>query len=193
MQIHIDHIDPHWEEGRDYQLVCGFDIDSNFCERDPAINIFKNNKFLPWHVALDEIGSVPVNKGDLCQFLDSVTGEWVLEEFMGDWWFAQTHTLCGAYLGGKSISREQHQAMGRKGSQVQIENKIGIYGWTDEQKRQRNIRANKAQSSEHRRKAAYAQNAQKWQCTVTNYVSTAAGLTHYQRHRGIDTSNRIKF
>jgi hypothetical protein len=95
-------------------------------------------------------------------------------------------------MGGKTTSKKQLQEMGRKSAKVQIENKIGIYGWTNEQKRQRNIRANKAQSSEQRRQAAYAQHAQKWQCTVTGYISTAAGLSHYQRHKGIDISNRIK-
>jgi hypothetical protein len=192
MQIHIDHIDPRWEEGRDYQLVCGLNTSLNYCERDPDFNVSKNNRFLPWRVSEGEIGSVPVNKGDLCQFLDINSGEWVLEEFLGDWWFAQTHTVCGTYLGGKAITRKQFQEMGRKGSRIQIENKIGIYGWSDEQKRQRNIRANKAQTSEQRRQAAHAQNAQKWQCTVTGYISTAAGLSHYQRHKGINISNRTK-
>jgi hypothetical protein len=192
MQIHIDHIDPRWEEGRDYQLVCGLDSALNFCERDPDFNVSKNNRFLPWRVAEDEIGTIPVNQGDICQFLDLKTGEWVLEEFLGSWWFEQTKELCGTYLGGKATPRQQLQEMGRKGSRVQIEQKIGIYGWTEEQKRQRNIRANKAQTSEQRRKAAYAQHAQKWKCTVTGYISTAAGLTHYQRHKGIDKSNRIK-
>jgi hypothetical protein len=192
MQIHIDHIDPRWEEGRDYQLVCGLNTALNYCERDPDLNVSKNNRFLPWRVTGGEIGSAPINKGDLCQFLDPHSGEWVLEEFLGEWWYAQTHTSCGTYLGGKAISREQFQEMGRRGSQVQIENKIGIYGWNDEQKRQRNIRANRAQTSEQRRQAAQAQHAQKWKCTVTGYISTAAGLSHYQRHKGIDTSNRTK-
>ena len=192
MQIHIDHIDPRWEEGRDYQLVCGLNTPLNFCERNPDFNVSKNNRFLPWRVVQNELGCVPIEQGDLCQFLNLNTGEWVLEEFLGDWWFEQTKTLCGASTGGKTTSKKQLQEMGRKSAKVQIENKIGIYGWTDEQKRQRNIRANKAQSSEQRRQAAYAQHAQKWQCTVTGYISTAAGLSHYQRHKGIDITNRIK-
>lgn len=32
--------------------------------------------------------------------------------------------------------------------------------------------------------------SQRWRCTVTQYVSTPAGLTNYQKPRGIDTSNR---
>ena len=26
MRYEIDHIDPRWEEGRDYQLICGRDV-----------------------------------------------------------------------------------------------------------------------------------------------------------------------
>lgn len=192
MQIHIDHIDPKWEEGRDYQLVCGLNVSLNYCERDPDFNVSKNNRFLPWRVAEGEIGSVPINQGDLCQFLDLETGEWVLEEFLGEWWFSQTHTLCGTYMGGKAISREQFQKMGQRGSQVQIENKIGIYSWSEEQIRQRNIKANKAQSRDIKVLGGVNANKQKWQCTVTGYISTAAGLSHYQRHKGIDISNRTK-
>jgi len=35
-------------------------------------------------------------------------------------------------------------------------------------------------------------NKQRWQCTVTGYVSTPAGLSNYQIKRNIDLSNRIK-
>ena len=100
MKTHIDHIDPRWEEGRDYQLVCGLENSFNYCERDGSTNSSKSNRFLPWRVAQDEIGSVPVNPGDLCQFLNRETGKWVLEEFMSDWWFEQTRYLCGEHFAG---------------------------------------------------------------------------------------------
>ena len=35
-------------------------------------------------------------------------------------------------------------------------------------------------------------NSQKWECTITGYVSNPGGLTKYQRARGIDTSLRVK-
>ena len=35
-------------------------------------------------------------------------------------------------------------------------------------------------------------NAQQWQCSVTEYVSTPGGLSHWQRKRGIDTSLRVR-
>jgi hypothetical protein len=62
-------------------------------------------------VAKGEIGSAPISPGDLCQFLDRETGEWILEEFMGAWWFAQTRDLCG----------------NSKGARVQIEQSLGLF------------------------------------------------------------------
>jgi hypothetical protein len=99
-----DHIDPDYPEGcdRPYQLVCGFTNESNLVRREKSFNISKSNRFLPWRVAKDDIGSVPVNPGDLCQFLDRATGDWVLEEFLGDWWFSQTKDLCGGYVAGST-------------------------------------------------------------------------------------------
>ena len=87
----IDHIDPRWRDGRDYQLVCGFEACSlNFCERTKELNVRKSNNFLPWRVCVDELGSVPVEAGDLCLFLDPDKHEWVLEEFLGTWWYEKS-------------------------------------------------------------------------------------------------------
>ncbi len=86
----IDHIDPKWETGRDYQLVCGLNDLHNYCERDPSLNNTKSNCFLPWRWCRDEIGEVPIEQGDLCLFLDPDTNEWVLEEFLGKWWFEKS-------------------------------------------------------------------------------------------------------
>jgi hypothetical protein len=95
-----DHIDPRWGENRDYQLICGLENYHNFSERERTLNVQKSNRFLPWRVAEGEIGQVPVNPGDLCQFLDQESGEWVLEEFMGEWWFEKTKLFCGSYKAG---------------------------------------------------------------------------------------------
>ena len=113
----VDHIDPRWEEDRDYQLVCGLENSFNLCERERTLNVQKSNRFLPWRVTPGELGSIPVNPGDLCQFLDRETGEWVLEEFMGDWYKGQTRDLCGNSRGGK----------------VQYEQNLGIFSpeWSD--------------------------------------------------------------
>ena len=86
----IDHIDPKWGEGRDYMLVCGLNVACNYAEREWQVNASKGNRFLTWRNAREEIGVDPVDPGDLCLFLDPDTNEWVLEEFMGVWWFEKS-------------------------------------------------------------------------------------------------------
>ena len=99
----LDHIDPIWKEGRDYQLVCGIEEPCNKVERNARFNTAKSNRFLPWRVASDEIGTVPVNQGDLCLFLvgadieQDIPGEWVLMEFLSEEWFAASKHTCGSY------------------------------------------------------------------------------------------------
>ena len=91
----MDHIDPKWSEGRDYQIVCGLDNVYNMAERDSSLNKSKNNRFLPWRNSLYEVGGDPVEQGDLCLFLDPDTNEWVLEEFLGKWWFDKSKSTLG--------------------------------------------------------------------------------------------------
>ena len=124
--VEIDHIDPRWKEGRDYQLVCGLETPINFAERDQIQNVRKSNRFLPWRVAKDEVGSVPVNPGDLCLFLNTETGDWVLEEFMGEWWFEQTKLLCG----------------NTQGCKTQLTNQIGMFNPNYAPQRVQNSRRN---------------------------------------------------
>ena len=88
-------------------MVCGLTNPFNLIIRDQSTNSSKSNRFLPWRVAQDEIGSVPVNPGDLCQFLDRATGEWVLEEFMGGWYREQTRDLCGQRYAGLKTLKEK--------------------------------------------------------------------------------------
>ena len=54
----------------------------------------------------------------------------------------------------------------------------------------RKRQANKTpeQRSEESRKGSN----QKWQCTVTGFISSPGSLSRYQKARGIDTSNRIR-
>lgn len=78
------------------------------------------------------------------------------------------------------IPLEERREIGRKSGLQAYENKTGIHKRTKEE------------MSEQGKKNAKLVNAQRWQCTVTGYVSTPAGLTRYQTVRGIDTSNRIR-
>jgi hypothetical protein len=122
----IDHIDPRWEEGRDYQLVCGRDCFENFNELGPPVNQKKSNCFLPWRWVRDGVGVVPEEPGDLALFLvgadieTDTPGEWVLLEFLEDDWynFAKT-TSCRSHREvnveslqeGQRRSREQNPDM----------------------------------------------------------------------------------
>lgn len=94
-KVDFDHTDPLWKEGRDYQKICGLDNSFNFVERDPRFNTSKSNRFLPWRVCEDEIGVVPVQKGDICLFLNPDTNEWELQEFLGTWWFEKSRQTAG--------------------------------------------------------------------------------------------------
>jgi hypothetical protein len=67
---------------------------------------------------------------------------------------------------------------GKIGGIVLKEMGLGIFGMTDDDK--------KKYCSEGGKVA----NSQKWKCNITGYVSTSAGLSHYQKARGIDKSLR---
>jgi hypothetical protein len=114
----IDHIDPRWEDGRDYQLVCGLNCVRNYREEEPSKNTSKSNRFLPWRWSRDEIGVVPEEYGDIAQFL--VNGEWVLMEFLSDAWFQASIGTCSRshrnidhrpLQEGRKRSREQNPEM----------------------------------------------------------------------------------
>ena len=99
----IDHIDPKWKEGRDYQLVCGFEKDPrNLREVSRSENAWKNNKFLPWRWIRDELGEVPCEPGDLAFFLvgadieTDTPGEWVLMEFLSEGWSEAARKTCAS-------------------------------------------------------------------------------------------------
>jgi hypothetical protein len=137
-----DHIDPDYPEDADrpYQLVCGLTNSFNLIERDRSANSSKSNRFLPWRVAKDEIGQTPVEFGDLCQFLDRETGEWVLEEFMGEWFKAQTRELCGEHFAGCRTRDEKtgihSPGTASKGGQIG-----GTYPWWHNPKTGETIRS----------------------------------------------------
>ena len=115
MKTQIDHIEPRWEEGRDYQLVCGLDVVFNMCERERALNSSKSNRFVPWRWSKDELGDVPVEPGDLCLFLTYDTNEWILEEFLGTWWFDQSRLWGYAKTQPQSEETKQKRSKAMKG------------------------------------------------------------------------------
>ncbi len=81
-------------------------------------------------------------------------------------------------------SKEQQSAAGKIGGKVAAErnrkNGKGLFGVSIEQR------------SENGKKSVKIINAQKWMCLETGYISNPAGLSSYQKARGIDYSRRIK-
>jgi hypothetical protein len=85
-------------------------------------------------------------------------------------------------IGVHGLTKEQRSENGKKGArkaaQTNEKNKTGLYGL----------------STEKRRENAKITNSQRWECCITGYVSTAAGVVSYQKGKRIDTSksNRRK-
>ena len=131
----LDHIDPLWEEGRDYQLVCGRDCERNWRELTVGDYSRKSNRFLPWRYCADEIGQKPCETGDWVQFLvgfdieNDVPGEWVLMEFESPEWFEATREYCAERQGGLNQvkTREWHRKGGEAAGQSHLKNKTGIF------------------------------------------------------------------
>jgi hypothetical protein len=63
---------------------------------------------------------------------------------------------------------------------------------TSEQRSERSRKGYLSTSIEKRIERAKKGSNQKWQCTVTGFISNAGGLSTYQRARGIDTTKRIR-
>lgn len=202
----IDHIDPRWREGRDYQLVCGLDCPLNYREEDWRLNTAKSNRFLPWRWVRDEVGVVPEERGDLALFLvgadieSDTLGEWVLLEFLSEEWFsASKESVSKRYdevmkkawetvksVTGKSSEmrkktwdtlRNDPNRLKERNQKVSVKTREGLANMTKE-----------AKNAQHRRNSL--RKREKWQCTITGKISNNTGLTKYQLNRGIDPSNR---
>jgi hypothetical protein len=200
--VEIDHIDPRWKEGRDYQLVCGLDCPLNYREEDWKKNTAKSNRFLPWRWSRDEIGVVPEERGDLAQFL--VNGEWVLLEFLSDEWFEASRGTNGASAlryrrdDSKAV-RKQWETLRQNPELLNARNQKIANTCKERntiesaQEAQREWRdKNPTEYSASKRHASMVGKKYRYKCTVTGHISTAGGLTLYQQHRGIDPSNRIQ-
>jgi hypothetical protein len=83
-------------------------------------------------------------------------------------------------VGIHSQTREEKTVIGKKAGKISYEKGVGLFN------------RSKEKHSEDSKKGIKVTNSQKWQCTETGFTSNAGGLTHYQKKRGIDTSNRIK-
>ena len=63
---------------------------------------------------------------------------------------------------------------------------------TPEQRSERARKANASRTPEQRSETLRKAASQKFQCTVTGFITNAGGLSSYQKARGIDTSNRVR-
>jgi|LakMenEpi03Aug12_release.lakeMendotaPanAssembly.Ray.scaffolds.fasta_scaffold217503_3 hypothetical protein len=73
---------------------------------------------------------------------------------------------------------------GKISGRVCFEKKIGIFGMSENDKKEAERRGGIITSSKL--------NKQKWMCLETGYVTTPGPLTRYQKTNGIDTSKRIR-
>lgn len=98
----------------------------------------------------------------------------------------------GGKIGGKKCAELKlgahapgmQSALGKKTAEL----KVGIHGRSAEQMTADGKKGGKIGGPI----AAAITNAQKWQCLVTCHISTPAGLSNYQKKRGIDTKLRVK-
>ena len=177
--VEIDHIDPRWKEGRDYQLVCGLDCPLNYREEDWKRNTAKSNRFLPWRWSRDEIGIVPEDYGDLAQFL--VNGEWVLMEFLSEEWFEATKKFTAQSLFN---GRRDKTKVVRKQWETLRKNPELIH-----------LRAEKMKQSFRDQGLVVGSNlVERYRCKITGKESNVAGIVRIQKKRGIDPipENRIR-
>jgi hypothetical protein len=213
--VEIDHIDPRWKEGRDYQLVCGLDCPLNYREEDWKHNTAKSNRFLPWRWIHDELGVTPCEPGDLAYFLigadlkENIPGEWVLMEFLSEDWFKATKSTHGGSKVSKSRIGYQHSSKTR--DKIRLANTGKTHSpETREKLKQANTGKSHSEKTmsklqdigrevasrpgvkEAQSSGAKNQHSQRWQCTMTGHVSSPCGLSKYQIARGISRENRVR-
>jgi hypothetical protein len=88
----LDHLDPEWEEGRTYQLVCGLTVPRNLRVVSSADNARKSNRFIPWRVPSG--WPPPEEPGDWAWFLHPNTHEWVFTQWLGSLWWKLAKPTC---------------------------------------------------------------------------------------------------
>jgi len=104
--------------------------------------------------------------------------------------------------GNAKFTAEQRSAIRKKGRMKQLANmtpeqrsaavRKGKANMTPEQRTLIAKKANAKLTTEQRSAAGRKAASQKFQCTVTGFITNAGNLSQYQRARGIDTSNRVR-
>jgi len=203
-KLTLEHIDP-----RNGVLVSGLCNEFNEILADHSYNSRKTNRFVPYRVC---DYPAPVTFGDEGEFL--VGGEWVVTEFGGElWWRESSQIGCGSTKGAET-SLEKGVGIhapgmaseggmkggkatvdlgvgihapgvrsegGKKGGKASVEKGVGIHSLTPKEK------------AESGSKGARVTSNQRWVSTDSNWpphVSTPAGLSNWQKARGIDVAMR---
>ena len=105
-------------------------------------------------------------------------------------------------VGVHSLTTEQIKENGRTGGNRTKELGVGLFGMSEEEKRKaRNKGAKRSKEigaglysltfeerSKTAKKTVEITNSQKWECSITGFISTPAGVVSYQKGKGIDTS-----
>jgi hypothetical protein len=96
------------------------------------------------------------------------------------------------------LTKEQRVKNAKKGGSKSKELGVGIFALSKEERSKNAKQLYESGSGfgsmtyEQRMENGRKTSSQKWKCLETDYVSTPAGLSHYQKKRGIDTSKRIR-
>jgi hypothetical protein len=98
--------------------------------------------------------------------------------------------ICGQSKEKMSENGKKGGPLGGKiGGSRAYELRVGVHARSKDQM----TKDGKKGAEKGAKKGAKSQHKQKWQCTITGYVSTPCGLSAYQKARGIDTLNRVRF
>lgn len=108
-----------------------------------------------------------------------LTDKWCLNESCGGKISMKAKRKSGLYcfenkLGIHALTTDERREIGRRMGEKTYKNKSGIHALTKEQ-RSENAKKN---------------NAQRWMCLETGFVTNSGNLSQYQKARGIDTSKR---
>jgi general stress protein YciG len=104
-------------------------------------------------------------------------------------WYLEHKSRAGK-VGGSRVPREAKSRGGR--NQPMEVKKANFAKLTPEQRSEAGRKGGSNTPPEIRRNSGLTATSQRWQCTVTGFITNAASLSRYQMKRGIDTSNRIR-
>ena len=127
--VNLEHIDPLKSK-----FVSGLKNDHNEILADESYNKSKNNRFVPYRVC---DYPTPVTFGDTGEFL--IEGEWVICEFGGPKWWAESNRIGNAQveagrIGVRNQPRGAKVLGGTRGTEAIRKQGIGIYGLTREER-----------------------------------------------------------